>query len=222
MNAVNAVQMFILIWTFYAVCQADDDFIVSCDDVTGSVGNEVTFTCRVSLQPPECCIKMYMFQYAMLYNDLAICKEEPPVNPCDHSNSFTCRYTPATAMTEKFRFFVQTNCGRNTTEFTVNIPVPSTPEIVTEAPSMKERNINQSLLGTSLPDTAEDPRSKYTVTAVVVGFFILIIIVIMTVIRNKKPSFNTSCRFQKRMFLGLRHDEDNSNRPEHVVIDSAV
>ncbi len=81
-----------------------------------------------------------------------------------------------------------------------------------------EKNIYQSLSGTSLPDRAEDPRSKYTVTAVVVGFFILItIIVIMTVIRNKKPNINTSFRFQKRMFLYLRHNEDNSDHPEDVI-----
>ncbi len=98
------------------------DFIISCDDVTGSVGNEVTFNCRVSLQRTECCIQIYKFQYPNRYNDPAICKEEPPVNSCDHSHSFTCRYTPSTAMTEKFRFFVQTTCGRKTTEFTVNIP----------------------------------------------------------------------------------------------------
>ncbi len=81
-----------------------------------------------------------------------------------------------------------------------------------------EKNIYQSLSGTSLPDRAEDPRSKYTVTAVVVAFFILItIIVIMIVIRNKKPNINTSCRFQKRMFLYLRHNEDNSDHPEDVI-----
>ncbi len=95
------------------------DFIVSCDDVTGSVGNEVTFACRVSLQPNECCIQMYKFKYP---NHSAICKEEFPLNPCEQRNSFTCRYTPTTAMTEQFRIFVQTTCGVKTTEFTVNIP----------------------------------------------------------------------------------------------------
>ncbi|KAL0178993.1 hypothetical protein M9458_024435, partial [Cirrhinus mrigala] len=63
-----------------------------------------------------------------------------------------------------------------------------------------------------------DPHSRYTVTAVVVGCFILIII--MTVICNKKPDINTSCGFQKRMFMGLRQDEDNSDHSEDVIIAS--
>ncbi len=98
------------------------DFIVSCDNVTGSVGNEGTFTCRVSLQRTDCCIQIYKFQYPNRYNDSAICKEEFPVNSCEQRNSFTCPYTPSTAMTEQFRIFLQTTCGVNITEFTVNIP----------------------------------------------------------------------------------------------------
>ncbi|KTF83700.1 hypothetical protein cypCar_00043961, partial [Cyprinus carpio] len=89
------------------------DISVSCDDVTGSVGKEVTLTCNVSLQSGDCSIKMCMFRYP---NDSAICEQE-----LLKDSSFACRYTPTTAMTENFSFFVQTNCGSNATEFTVDV-----------------------------------------------------------------------------------------------------
>ncbi|KAL0178994.1 hypothetical protein M9458_024436, partial [Cirrhinus mrigala] len=57
----------------------------------------------------------------------------------------------------------------------------------------------------------------YTVTAVVVGCFILIIIIIiiMTVIYKKKPNFTKPCGF-KKMFPCIRHEEDNTTLPEDV------
>ncbi|XDV44066.1 hypothetical protein PO909_012418, partial [Leuciscus waleckii] len=63
MNAVNAVQLFTLVWTFTAVCQADDYISVSCENVTGTVGEEVTLTCSISLNNSGCCFKSYKFQY---------------------------------------------------------------------------------------------------------------------------------------------------------------
>ncbi|XP_016408861.1 uncharacterized protein LOC107740849 [Sinocyclocheilus rhinocerous] len=135
MNAVNVVQLFILVWTFTAVCQADDGFVsASCDDVTGSVGKEVTLTCSISQQYTDCCIVMYMFQYPGI-NDTLICAQELPCNLCDQSNSFSCRYTPTTARMEKIVFFVQTMCGMKRTEFSVNTKGLIKPEIVTEAPA---------------------------------------------------------------------------------------
>ncbi|XP_016313724.1 uncharacterized protein LOC107666794 [Sinocyclocheilus anshuiensis] len=135
MNAVNVVQLFILVWTFTAVCQADDGFVsASCDDVTGSVEKEVTLTCSISQQYTDCCIVMYMFQYPGI-NDTLICAQELPYNPCDQSNSFSCRYTPTTARKENIVFFVQTMCGMKRTEFTVNTTGLIKPEIVTEAPA---------------------------------------------------------------------------------------
>ncbi|QAU55016.1 membrane protein ORF131 [Cyprinid herpesvirus 3] len=155
MNAVNAVQLFFLVWSFTAVCQGDDgkrinfsyvvqefhetpknkkcycsvavfydihcyisDISVSCDDVTGSVGKEVTLTCNISLQCPDCSIKKCKFRSP---TDSVICEQELLNDSCEQSNSFTCRYTTTTAMTEKFSFFVQTKCGMKQTEFTVDI-----------------------------------------------------------------------------------------------------
>ncbi|KAK2876077.1 hypothetical protein Q8A67_020173 [Cirrhinus molitorella] len=315
MNVVNAVQLFILVWTFSAVCQADDDFSISCDDVTGSVGKEATFTCRILLQDTECCAEMYKFQYP---NNSEICKEESLVNSCDHSNSFTCRYTPTRAMIEKFRFFLQAKCGRKktefsvnitdfsvscddvtgsagkevtficsislqdpdccvtlykfpnsegyndsanckkvfpdktcdrknsircnytpttvkaakfkfvvqtmcgvkSTEFTVNMTEPREPEIDNEPSGLTVDSKNQTRH--DLNPRIESEPSPSTAITPVVGCFILIIIVIaiviviMKVIHNKK-NFSTYCGFQKRMFLGLTHDEDNSNNPEDVI-----
>ncbi|XP_026079082.1 uncharacterized protein LOC113056516 [Carassius auratus] len=121
--SANVVLLFTLVWTFTAICQAFDDgfFSVSCDDVTGSVGKEVTLTCRVSLQRNDCCVAIYMFQYPEIYNDSAICTQELPEDPCEQRSIFTCNYTPTTAMTEKFIFSLQTECGMKRTKFTVNI-----------------------------------------------------------------------------------------------------
>lgn len=111
--------LFTLLWTFTAVCQADDGFSVICDDVTGSVGKEVTFTCSVSLQRPECCIEF--IKYYEIYEESAICRKELPYYLCEQRNSFTCSYTSTTVITQPFRFFLKTTCGAKTTRFTVNI-----------------------------------------------------------------------------------------------------
>ncbi len=76
--------------------------------------------------------------------------------------------------------------------------------------------LDQKLSGTSAPDTAAGHGSSFSVIAAVLGCFILIII-IMTIIHNKKPNFNRSCGFQKKMFLCIRPDEDSSTRPEDVI-----
>ncbi|XP_077056402.1 uncharacterized protein LOC143709686 [Siphateles boraxobius] len=144
MNGVNAVQLFILVWTFTAVCQADGDISVSCADVTGTVSEEITFTCSVSLKKSEYCIIMYKFQYPEKYSDSEICREDFPLD-CEKRNNFTCRFSSTTVMTGQFRFFIQTNCSRTQTAFTVNItesskpvtenPETSTPVTVTENPA---------------------------------------------------------------------------------------
>ncbi|XP_042624061.1 uncharacterized protein LOC122147077 isoform X2 [Cyprinus carpio] len=193
MNAVNAVQLFILVWTFTAVCQDDKKISVSCDDVTGFVGKEVTLTCSVSLQITECCIIMYKFQYPEIFNDSAICYQDFLVNSCEQRNSFTCSYTPTTAMREQFRFFVQTTCGRTPSKFTVDI------------------SVSTETSGSSPPETAAGSKGT-VITVVVVGFIIIIIIIMTAIICKTKPNFTKLCRCQNWMFLKVRHDEDN-NRP---------
>ncbi|XDV44067.1 hypothetical protein PO909_012418 [Leuciscus waleckii] len=177
MNAVNAVQLFTLVWTFTAVCQADDHISVSCENVTGTVGEVVTFTCSVSLNKSECCILLYKFQYPEKYNDSEICREEFPQDSCEQRNSFTCSFNSTTVMTGEFRFFVQATCGSKITEFTVNI---------TESTSIIEEKQRRE---------GDDTRSKSAVIAAVTGCFIFIIIIIITIIYKKKPNYRKPCGF---------------------------
>ncbi|XP_042575307.1 uncharacterized protein LOC109100275 isoform X3 [Cyprinus carpio] len=197
MNAVNALQLFILVWTFTAVCQDYDDIIVSCENVTGFVGKEVILNCSVSLQNIECCIVRYLFKYPEIFIDSTIC-QDVPVNSCEQRNSFTCRYTPTTAMKEQFSFFVQTNCGVGKTK-TFTVVAVSSKHVNPENPS-----------GTSPPETAAG--FKETVFTVVVVGFSIILIIMTAIICKTKPNFTKLCRGQNWMFLRVRHDEDN-NRP---------
>jgi len=102
-------------------CYFLDDISLSCKNVTGTVGEDVTFTCSVSLTCSQSSITLYKFLYPERYNDPTICREEFPPGSCEQRNSFTCRFTPTTVMMEQFRFFIQAVCGWELTEFTVNI-----------------------------------------------------------------------------------------------------
>ncbi|XP_050956709.1 uncharacterized protein LOC127157487 [Labeo rohita] len=200
MNAVNAVQLFILVWTFTAVCQADDDISVSCDDVTGSVKKEVTLTCSVSLQKNKCCIKNNKFQY----KNSTMCPQVLPEHSCEQRKIFTCSYTPPTAMTEKFTFFVQASCGWKKPEFTVNTTV--------YLRHMNPENPSR----TSPPETAAGLEFEKAVT-LMSGFAIILIIIIMTIIYKTKPNFTKHSGSKNKMFVVVRHDEYNSNHPEDVI-----
>lgn len=87
---------------------------VTCDDVTGTVREKVTFTCSVPQQCAECNIIKYKSQYPESYKDSITCNRELP-------KSFTCSFIPTTEMKEKFKFFVQTKCGTSSPELSVNI-----------------------------------------------------------------------------------------------------
>ncbi|KAK7122267.1 hypothetical protein R3I94_019404 [Phoxinus phoxinus] len=204
MIAVNSMHLFILGWTLTAVCQADDDISVRCEDVIGTVREKVTFTCSVSLKKSECCITLFKFQYLEKYTDSEICREEFPLDSCEQRNSSTCRFSSNTAMTGQFRFFVQANCRPTQTEFTVNITETSKPEPVTEDNGKKD-TIKE-----------DDLRSRNAVIAAVIGCFIftIIIIIIGTILCTKKKTYSKPCGFQRRIFLGHKHDDDNSNFQE--------
>ncbi|XP_056325851.1 uncharacterized protein LOC130238770 [Danio aesculapii] len=123
MRALNMVRLFILVLVFTAVRQADGLGVcsVSCNNVTGTVGNEVILTCKVSEQCTQGCITKYAFQFPEIYNDHTICRQELPKSTCEKRNIFTCRYTPDTAMKETFSFFIQMKRGLAKEEFTVEI-----------------------------------------------------------------------------------------------------
>ncbi|XP_048036092.1 uncharacterized protein LOC125261578 [Megalobrama amblycephala] len=200
MNAVNCVHLFIVVWTFTAVCRADDDLSsVNCENVTGTVG-KVNFTCSVSQKCSECCISKYKFQYPKIYNDTEICRQEFPEGSCEQRNNFTCRYTPATAMTGQFRFFVQTiKCGKKNTEFTVDITEHQ--ELKTEEDPGSEES----------PESNGESNGNVTTAVVGCSIITIIIIIMMTIIYKTQSYYSYPCDFQRRMFLCLRHDEDNSN-----------
>ncbi len=122
MKCQKITSFYCLVAVLYDMHCYFSGFSVICDDVTGSVEKEVNLTCSVSLQITDCCIIKYMFQYPEIYKDSTICRKELPPDSCAQRNSFTCSYTPTTAITQQFRFFLQTTCGRKTTRFTLNIP----------------------------------------------------------------------------------------------------
>ncbi|KAK2876076.1 hypothetical protein Q8A67_020172 [Cirrhinus molitorella] len=189
MNAVNAVLLFILVWTLTAVCQDDDDGCgVRCNDVKGTVGNKVNLNCRVSSKCTECCIKKYKFLYP---NGSEICTV-PLVNSCNNSNSFTWPFIPTTVMNDNLSFFVQASCGQETKKFTIVVTEPS--------------------LLTS--EGSENKGSHDSVISSVVGcsVIVILIIILMIIICKKRPF-----EFQKRMFICIKHNDDNSNCPDNVI-----
>ncbi|XP_056325901.1 uncharacterized protein LOC130238812 [Danio aesculapii] len=166
MDVINAVQMFMLLWSFTLVCQADPHgCAVSCDNVTGTVGKEVIFTCRVSEQMAKCCVKLYKFFYPEIYNDSDIYRQKPHDKVCEKWSIFTCRYTPDKAMKETFRFFVQACSCADTAEFTVEISEP----VKTDAPG------NKDLL-------FQDGNPKTTVAAITAGVSCFIIFIVLTIV----------------------------------------
>ncbi|XP_026078017.1 uncharacterized protein LOC113055858 [Carassius auratus] len=190
MNAVNVVELFLVVWSFSAVCQgSDDDVSVSCDYVTGSVGKEVTLSCSVSLKITGCCITKYKFLYPEIDKDSSICQDVSK-NSCEQRNSFTCRYTPTTAMTETFRFFVQTTCGAGQSKFSVNI---------TEEPvwDISERDEQKKPEGRGF---------KIAVIAAVISSFIIVIMPIIYRLTQKYTNQNRT--------PSVRYEEDEDNRPE--------
>ncbi|XP_039521340.1 uncharacterized protein LOC120474784 isoform X2 [Pimephales promelas] len=210
MSAVNAVQLFFLVWTFSAVCRADDDISVNCEDVTGTVSEEVTLTCSVSLKKSGCCFTVYKFLYPERYNDPTICKEFPQ-DSCEQRNSFTCRFTPTTAMKEQFRFFIQPVCGGKTTQFTVNI-----------TDTKPENKGNQANWAGPVTTQSPRPQSKTTVIAAVMGCFIFIIIIIMIIIYKKTPNYSKPCAFQRRIFQGHKRDDNNSSNIQEQNPDNVM
>ncbi|XP_065116759.1 uncharacterized protein [Paramisgurnus dabryanus] len=174
MGAFNVGLLVLLVWTFTAVCEADDDIAINCEDVTAPVGDKITLTCRFSHLNEGCCAKWYKFIDTAAANDPDICRENFIDDPCKKER-FSCLYTANKAMTTKFKFFVQTNCGGETTEFSVNITGPDTDD------------------GAGGPDSVKDektPGLDNSSVAVIIGLLGCFIIVIVALIfwMRRKPS----------------------------------
>nr|XP_055032776.1 uncharacterized protein LOC129421344 isoform X3 [Misgurnus anguillicaudatus]XP_055032777.1 uncharacterized protein LOC129421344 isoform X3 [Misgurnus anguillicaudatus] len=120
MGAVNVVLLVLLVWTFTAVCEADDDdIIINCEDVAGTVGHEINLTCTVSYPNQNCYMTMYKFTDTAADD---ICKEQFSKDLLKQERSFSCPYTADKAMKTKFKFHLQSTCGAKTKEFSVSTP----------------------------------------------------------------------------------------------------
>ncbi|KAA0724799.1 hypothetical protein E1301_Tti023980 [Triplophysa tibetana] len=120
MNAVRVVLLVELVCIFTPTGETDS-FNLTCEDVSGHVGEELTLTCSVSGQRDTCCVKMYKFMNTA-DDDTTICKGLKN-NTCPRRMNLTCPYTANSNMTTPFKFFLQTTCGPKTVELTVNITV---------------------------------------------------------------------------------------------------
>ncbi|XP_056325855.1 uncharacterized protein LOC130238774 [Danio aesculapii] len=195
MNAVNAVQLFLLVWSFSTVCHGDTDVSsVSCDDVTGTVGNEVIFTCRVSEKCTEYCVKLYKFQYPEKNNDSEICRQELSNDICEKRNIFTCRYTPDTTIKGTFRFFLQSACGIKTSTFTVEISERMKSTADTGVSFNEEENKYAGALETQREEK-QDRGFKLAVILAVVSCFIIVII--MVAFKVKRESTHLRLRLEE-------------------------
>lgn len=185
MNAVNPVQLFLLVWGFSTVCHGDTGVCsVSCDDVNGTVGKEVTLTCRVSEQCNEDCIQMFKFQYPENHKTPVICKESPN-GVCEKRNFLTCSYTPDTAMKGIFSVFLQAKRSQKSAKFTVEISGLMKSTAVT--PSKEEEN-GYADASKTRKEEKQDRGFKLAVILSVVSCFIIVIIVVTFKIRKSKST----------------------------------
>ncbi|XP_051958393.1 uncharacterized protein LOC127626552 isoform X6 [Xyrauchen texanus] len=199
MGSERFVLLLILVGTLQIVCgdkDIDKDIEISCEDVTGKVGETLNLTCNISCKCSECCITFYKFN-----NPAAeICRKVIPSNPCERWTSITCSYT--LKVTTNVTLFLQTNCGHKSAEFTVHVSDTETP---TNAPvatdAIKDADGSQ--------DTEGHHRSNVPVIAAVVSGFIIIIIIIIitvTVIYSKKRN----CSSLPECFRSTDMRTDNS------------
>ncbi|XP_051530880.1 uncharacterized protein LOC127427355 [Myxocyprinus asiaticus] len=190
MGSVSFVLLLILVWTFTTVCE-DDNFekcAVTCEDVTGTVGKDLTLTCSVSWKCSKCCTKIYKFTETENENSKEICRQEF-LDSCDQWTNFTCPYTPKVTMATKFRFCLQTQNGMRTVEFSVNITETVVPEHVSGA--WKYRDMEES-------KQLEDHENKISVTIpLVIGFIIINASIIVLLYKKMKWNDTNSTGFQR-------------------------
>ncbi|KAA0724898.1 hypothetical protein E1301_Tti014820 [Triplophysa tibetana] len=192
MGDVNVCLMLLLLWTLTAVCKDDD---ITCEDVTGHLGEELTLTCRISYQSHTCCMMMYKF----INKDL-IYREEFRSDPCIHLTSFSCPYTANEVTTTKITFFSQTTCGAKTREFTVNI----TDAVKEEETEIGSNRIEAESAPEEKPPVQAGDRSTLAVIISVLSCFI--IIVLGFTLRKKRNTTNTP-KFQRAEVCACEHDK---------------
>nr|XP_055032787.1 uncharacterized protein LOC129421348 [Misgurnus anguillicaudatus] len=185
MGGVNVVLLVLLVWIFTAVSEANIDITVKCENVTAHVGDEKTFTCTVSYPSYTCCTKMYKFINMTAHKGQTICKEEFRNDYCIQLSRFSCPYTANKAMTTKLQFFLQANCGCETTYFTANVT-----EAVKDDTAGELNKFTSEGFGESIKETSSQ-------TAVIISVIMCLIIIIMGLLYKKKLNFINTCGFQK-------------------------
>ncbi|XP_056325695.1 uncharacterized protein LOC130238639 [Danio aesculapii] len=206
MTVINAVQIFLLLWGFTTVSQADAaNCGVTCNDVTGTVGNEVILACSVCGQSTTGCVKLYKFQNS----GSDIYKEVFPEGVCEKTSIFIRRYSPDKAMKGAFSFFVQVGGCTETKYFTVNIS-----EAVNSTISKSEAH---PLHGKQLQDSEAPKHEEKPVSAISAGvgcIIIFVIIIILTIIIIYKK--HRGKIQERKKFQAVRQNDDDDDKTENV------
>ncbi|XP_073671093.1 uncharacterized protein [Paramisgurnus dabryanus] len=191
MGAVNVLQLILLVWTFTAVCEADDDpFSITCENVTGGVGEKLNLTCTVSYSKKnECSMKMYKFiNTAAEVFDPKICKVLFETDLFTQENKISCPYTANKAMTTKFQLFLQTDCGAKRSEFSVK-----TTAVATKVAAQLDGGPSKE---TSVQTDSSSKRVHLAVIPVIIGLIVIMGIILKL---KKKPNFPSG--FQMGLFI---------------------
>ncbi|XP_065116703.1 uncharacterized protein [Paramisgurnus dabryanus] len=205
MGGVNVILLVLLVWTFTAVSEANIDITIKCENVTAHVGDEITFTCTVSYPSYTCCTEMYKFMNITADKGQTICKEEFRNDSCIQLSRFSSPYTADKPMTTKLQFFLQANCGHETTYFTMHIA-----EAVKDDTAGDLNRFTGEGFGESTKETSSQ-------TAVIISVMCLIII-IMGLIYKKKLNFINTCGFQKDYNMDV-HEKILSNCSDRETVD---
>ncbi|XP_051530878.1 uncharacterized protein LOC127427353 [Myxocyprinus asiaticus] len=192
--AVHAGLLFVLVWTFSAVCEDNDDNLstITCEHITGTVGENVTLICRVSTQSNDLCIQFCMFSDA-INGGTELCRKH---YSCDQRN-FTCTYTPKAKRTTKFKFFLQTNTEWKTSNFTVNIT-----EFVKDSATNTTSASSQKGVDTEV-STKENQHQTSDNTAGITCFTLLLLLLLLIIVflanKYKKKRHNCTNPFGSHM-----------------------
>ncbi|XP_073671094.1 uncharacterized protein [Paramisgurnus dabryanus] len=166
MGVVNVILV-LLVCSYTAVCQ---DITINCTDVTAHVRDEIILTCTVSYLNKGCCTKIYKFINTAASNE-DICKKEFS-DSCKQESRFSCPYTADKAMTSKFKFFLQSTCGRKTSEFSVSTTVAV--KVDTDVTGGGLNKLEDNLADEPSAQTEQDKSALAVIIAVISSFIIII------------------------------------------------
>ncbi|XP_051958395.1 uncharacterized protein LOC127626553 [Xyrauchen texanus] len=191
MGSERFVLLLILVGTLQIVCgdkDIDKDIEISCEDVTGKLGETLNLTCSISYKCSECYITFYKFN-----NPAAeICRKVIPSNPCERWTSITCSYT--LKVTTNVKLFLQTDCGHKSAEFTVHV-------------SDEPGDHRDTVQGGETNQTSYNPAG---ITCLKLLLLIIIIFIIFIAIQSKKLREKCANPFRSCMDNEMCDNDDNS------------